>query len=231
MKRAALVLRPEPGNAATAARLAANGVTVRCRPLFAVAPVAWSPPDPADHDALLLTSANAIRYAGEGLRAFAHLPVLAVGPATAAAARDAGLAVALTGSADAVALIAQAHAAGWQRPLHLAGRERQAMPDVLAVTVYASEPLTVDDAEVVRWRGHVALLHSSRAARRLAALVDRARVDRQTIGIAALSDAVAGAAGAGWAGVAIAAAPRDALLVAAAVALIDPPGTPADKRA
>ena len=230
MKRPALVLRPEPGNAATAARLVAAGVVVRRCPLFATTPVAWSPPAAAAHDALLLTSANAVRQAGEGLARYKHLPVVAVGTATATAAREAGLIVALTGTADAVALIAAARAKGWRRPLHLAGRERHALPDITAITVYATEPLAIGDAEVAGWGDHVALLHSPRAARRFATVVDDAGVNRDAIGIAALSRAVAEAAGSGWAKVATAASPTDRMLIAVVVALIDPSGPPADKQ-
>ena len=64
--------------------------------------------------------------------------------------------------------------------------------------------------------GTVALLHSARAARRLAALVDGRR---SAISLAALSPAVAAAAGAGWGHVAAADAPSDAALVALAATL------------
>ncbi len=77
------VLRPEPGNAATAARIAAAGARTIRLPLFAVGPLAWTPPDPAVHDALLLTSANAVRQAGPGLAGYRTLPVHAVGAAPA----------------------------------------------------------------------------------------------------------------------------------------------------
>lgn len=226
----ALVLRPEPGNAATAARLAALGVeTIRC-PLFAVAPLAWSPPDPARFDALLLTSANAARHARSDLSTLAALPVLAVGEATAAAARAAGLRVALTGAADAATLLAVARARGWRHPLHLAGRHRRALPGVEAVAVYDAPPLPVAAATVRGWAGAAALLHSARAARRLAALIDAAGMDRATIALAVLSPAVGQAAGAGWRACEAASAPTDAALVACARALIDRAGAAADKR-
>ena len=45
-------------------------------------------------DGLLLTSANAMRYGGEGLRALRGLKVYAVGEATAEAAREAGFDIA-----------------------------------------------------------------------------------------------------------------------------------------
>ena len=48
-----LVLRPEPGNAETCARLRARGIDAVGMPLFAVVPVDWTCPDPAAFDALL----------------------------------------------------------------------------------------------------------------------------------------------------------------------------------
>ena len=65
--------------------------------------------------------------------------------------------------------------------------------------------------------GQVALIHSPRAAARLAALVPPAA--RATIRLATLSAAVSAAAGEGWARVEHAPAPRDDLLLAIAVAM------------
>ena len=66
MTRPIAVLRPEPGNAATADRIAALGLAAIRLPLFEVRALDWAPPDPAGFDALLLTSANAPRLAGPG---------------------------------------------------------------------------------------------------------------------------------------------------------------------
>ena len=208
------VLRPEPGNSATAARLRALGHRVVQLPLFEVAPLGWSPPDPAGFDALLLTSANAVRHAGPGLAELEALPVLAVGAATAAAARAAGVTVAIT--ADAAALIGAAQ--GHARLLHLSGQETTVSGDervAQAIPVYASNPRTVTATELQTLAGTTALLHSARAAQLLGDLVDAAGIDRATIALAALSPAVAAAAGDGWARIAIAAAPTDSALIAA----------------
>lgn len=221
--RGALVLRPEPGNAETAACLDAAGIDVLRQPLFAIAPVAWQAPDPTGFDALLLTSANAARHAGVGLRALSRLPVLAVGAATATAAQAAGLKVEMTGDQDAATLVVEARARGYGRLLHLAGRDRIAVPLVDAITVYRSDALPVTRADIRNWHGRVALLHSVRAARRFASLVDRDIPG--SIAIAALSPAIAEAAGSGWASVAVADRPTDAALVA----LIDPVRRAVDK--
>ncbi len=213
--RRALVLRPAPGNARTCAAFAAAGVEAVALPLFAVAPVAWTPPDPGRYDALLLTSAQAVRHAGAGIAGLAGLPVVAVGAATAAAARAAGLTVALVGTADAAAIVAQA--AAFPRLLHLAGRDRVAQPGVDTLTVYASEALPVDATAIAAAVDAVVLLHSVRAATRFGALT--VELSRTRVRIAALSAAIAAAAGAGWACVAVAPQPGDAALVQTAVRL------------
>lgn len=212
------VLRPEPGNASTAARLEAAGRRAIRLPLFAIRAIAWEAPDPARFDALLATSANAFRHGGAGLARLTGLPVVAVGEATAAAARAAGFRVTMTGDANAAALAVRLE--DGRRLLHLAGRERTEVgfdAGTETITVYAADALPVPEASVRALAGAVALLHSARAARRLGELADAADL-RGTIRIAALSAAVAAAAGEGWAGVTVAAIPRDAALVAAALA-------------
>lgn len=219
------MLRPEPGNTRTADRFRRAGHVVRQLPLFAVRPLDWQVPDPARYDTLLLTSANAVRQAGAGLAALRHLPVVAVGEATAAAARAAGLSVALTGTGDAGGALTAAARAGLRRPLHLAGRERTVLPGVDAVAVYASEVLPVAPGTLALFRRPVALLHSARAARRLADLTVMEAVDRAGWTLAAFSEVVAAAAGQGWGRVLVAAAPRDGCLLAALDGLTGPAPT------
>lgn len=215
MTRTVVVLRPEPGNGETAARLAALGLRVIRLPLFAVAPVDWSVPPAAAADALLLSSANAVRHGGPGFGALRALPVVAVGAATARAATAAGFTVVLTGDTDAAAAVRAAHAAGLGRLLHLGGRDRvTVVPD--SVAVYASVALPVPCETVAALRDTVALLHSARAARRFAALAGDSRA---AISLVALSPAVAAAAGPGWQQVAAVDEPRDDALVALAATL------------
>lgn len=210
MTRRALVLRPEPGAGATVARLAAAGVAAVAVPLFRVVPVAWSRPA-GTFDALLLTSANAVRHGA--LDAVRDLPVVAVGAATAAAARAAGFEVVATGDGDGTVAV---RAAGGRRLLHLAGRDRVDIAGVTAVTVYASEATTPAPGALDVAEDGVVLLHSARAAARFAAL---SAAPRSRVRLAAISETVAAAAGTGWAQVAAAARPTDAALVALAASL------------
>ncbi len=221
-RRPALVLRPAPGDAATAARLAEAGLAAIRLPLFTIVPLPWAVPE-GGFDTLLLTSANAVRQAGAGLAALSGMPVIAVGSATAEAAGAAGLRVAAVGDTDGVAAIALAHARGWRRILRLTGRERTALGGITDVAVYASDPLPLPKGALDVARGAVALLHSTRAAERFAELIRRDGVPRSEVRLAAISDKVSRAAGSGWGAVGIADAPDDASLVATAATLaIDP---------
>lgn len=214
------VLRPEPGNSATCARIVAAGGTALALPLFEVRALAWTPPPAERFDALFLTSANAVRHTGAALMTYRDLPVFAVGEATASAARAAGLSVAAVGDSNATALASLAGEHGIRSALHLTGRDvaRTALPNIAAtVSVYASEPITPTTAQLDGLAGMVALIHSPRAGARLAALIP----DPAKLRIAAISPAALAAAGGGWADSGVAAHPDDEALIAAALTLAD----------
>jgi uroporphyrinogen-III synthase len=224
MSRPIVVLRPEPGNATTVARIAALGLEPRGVPLFDIRPVSWSVPDPGDHDALLITSANAIRMGGEQLERLRDLPVFAVGSATAEIARAAGFTIVSVGDDGAQALTAAAGQRGIRRALHIGGRDRVLAvggPISQVITVYRSDPRELDRSSLTAIEGAVALLHSSRAAGRFRELAMQSGFDAATIRIGALSSAIAEAAGAGWGGIAVAPVPTDDALLDVARLLAD----------
>lgn len=231
MRRSAVVIRPEPGNARTAERLEAAGVTVVRLPFFGVVPIEWTRPDPDRFDSLLLTSANAIRNAGAGLEALRGFPIIAVGEATAAACLAAGLKVAIVGRGDVESATLLASDAGYTRWLHLAGRHASCGSRARAtVSVYASEPLAISRREMARLEGGIVLLHSTRAARRLRRLAAHHRLKRAATVLVPISAQVADAAGGGWSRIVTAPAPTDAAMVEAARMLaIDPRGGGDDK--
>lgn len=216
-----LILRPEPGAGETAARARALGLDPVAAPLFQVRPLPWQARDPESADALLLTSAHAARLAGPGLAALAALPCYAVGDATAAAAREAGLRAVHAGPSDGAAALRAAAADGARRVLHLCGREHvplsHAHLSIERRVVYAAEPMAAlpEAATAALARGALTLVHSPRAASTLAALVP----ERSRVRLAAISSAAAEAAGEGWAAKAVAAAPRDEALLELAVKL------------
>lgn len=219
------VLRPDPAARVTAAAIEARGQQTIRLPLFAVRPLDWQPPSPQAFDALVLTSANTLRHGGAALGAYHGLPTYAVGEATAQAARRHGFDVAFTGTRGATDLLAEIGRRGVARALHIAGRDRQIEaggPIGAVIAVYASEALPVDSAALTGLTGNVALLHSERAARRLRELIDGAGLDRIGVALAAISPAVARAAGDGWRALAVAERPVDPALIDAAIALADP---------
>lgn len=119
------VARPEPGATRTGAALAALGHAPLVAPVLAVRPTGERPPG-GPFDALLLTSANAV----PALRDIPSLPVFAVGPRTAALAREAGLGPVHAGPGDAAglaSLVSQILPPG-ARLLHAAGAERKPEP-------------------------------------------------------------------------------------------------------
>jgi len=212
--RKLLLLRPEPGLSQSAARAKQLGLEVIACPLFRVDPVGWDVPDPADYDALLLTSANAARLAGEGLESLKSLPVHAVGEATASAARLAGLRVVNTGWAGAAELLATLPSSA--RLLHLAG-EHRIPPEpghrIDRRVVYRSA--TVEEPGLPPLEGLVAAVHSPRAGARLAELAD----GKGGAAVAAISPAAAAACRDGWERVESAVRPDDESLLAVAAML------------
>ena len=216
--RRILVLRPEPGASETLARAGKLGLDAVSIPLFEVEPVAWDLPDPRLFDGLLLTSANAVRFSGAHLNDLAHLPVYAVGEATATAARNADLDVVATGDSGVDRLLDSI--APGVRLLHLAGEDRKvpaSRQSVTHVTVYRSKPVAAPGLADVK--ASIALIHSPRAGRRFAELVS----DRSAIAIAAISPAAAEAAGQGWESVHVAERPTDDAILALAARLCNKP--------
>ena len=212
--RRLLLIRPEPGLSESAARASGLGLDVVTRPLFRIEPVEWKAPDPSLYDALLLTSANAVRQAGPALAGFRGLPAYAIGAATAEAAHAAGLRLAGVGRNDIEELLTEIH--GSPRLLHLAGehrREPETAHSIDRVTVYLSA--MIDDPDLPPLGGLVAAVHSPRAAARLAGLA----TSRDRTAIAAISGAAADACGPGWERVEVAARPDDMSLLAVAAML------------
>ncbi len=212
MSRPLLILRPEPGNSATAARAAALKISAAQHPLFIVRPEPWTSPDPKGFDALLLTSANALRHGGAELAKLHSLPVIAVGAATAEAARAEGFTVIAEGARGAQAALDLVPAA--TRILWLCGRDRSALASggkkIAHITVYAADPTTVHiDLSVPS----VALIHSTRAGKRFSEISGDQKSHHSLI---AISVAAAAAAGSGWRSVDITDTPTDAAMLALA---------------
>ena len=222
-RRRLLSVRPEAEAERTAAAAARAGWEMVSAPLLEIAPAPWRPPE-GSFDALLLTSAQAVRQAGPLPAAIAALPVVAVGAATAQAARAAGLRVVTEGDTDGSAAIARARAAGLARLLHLGGADRAPLTvpgdvHVESCAVYRARAVGRLPDEAVRELGagtiFATLLMSPRSAALFAKLADAAGVARGAQRLVGISAAAAAAAGAGWRDVAVAARPTLAAVLAA----------------
>lgn len=208
-----LLLRPEPGLSASAERARTLGIDVICCPLFQVEQLEWDATSPTDFDALLLTSANAVRHAGPMLSRLANLPVHAVGDATATAARDAGLNVESVGFGNSEDLLAMIPPS--LRLLHLTGENHRQVDDARIDRRIVYRAGVIPSPGLPPLHGLVVAVHSPRAGARLAELSSQ----RASTVIAAISDAAAAACGEGWEEVAVAEKPNDESLLALAASL------------
>lgn len=197
--RSVVVLRPEPGASDTKDRAAALGLKPIVMPLFEVTPVTWQAPDPAAFDALLLTSANAVRHGGEQLQQLRGLKAHCVGRATADSARAAGLDIGSVGKAGVERLLDSIETD--ERLLHLCGEERtpvgEPKQEITTIAVYRAAELP-RPPNIAQATGAIVLVHSPRAGARFAELADETHLDRGSIAIAAISEAAAHATGEGW---------------------------------
>lgn len=216
-----VVIRPQPGNAASVAAATSLGMTAYGFALFEMVAKSWEAALPGRHDALLIGSAQVFRLGGTGLAVLRDLPVYAVGEATAEAARAAGFAVVATGEGamqGLLDLLDPAH----RRLLRLTGEERVMLQLPKGTTVdervvYASRAAPLPD-ELVALLAQPAIvaLHSAEAARHLTAQCVTHGIKRARLRLAALSQRIAAAAGDGWGEVAVAAYPQDKALLALA---------------
>ena len=215
--RKVIVLRPEPGASETLAKARELGLEPVSVPLFDIEAMDWAMPDGA-FDGVLLTSANAVRQAGDALQELRALPAYAVGDATAEAARDAGFDIKATGDAGVERLLGSIDQE--LRLIHLCGEDRKqvtARQEITPVAVYRSK--AVVGPKLDRLNGNVVLVHSPRAGARLGELVE----DKSDIAIVAISKAAADAAGGGWESVQAANEPTDDAMLALAAELCNKP--------
>ena len=214
--RCLVVLRPEPGATETVRKARQRGLDAVASPLFEVEPVTWDVPNLNAADALLLTSANAVRFGGANLEALKSLPVYAVGAATAKAAREAGFEIAITGDRGVDELLSGTSPG--EKLIHICGEHRRAPSDPLQaitpITVYRSRERPSPEISAVERA--VVLVHSPRAAAVFRKMLAAANLSRASVAIAAISAAAAEAAGGDWESVDVAERPSDEALLALA---------------
>ncbi|MCC2601411.1 uroporphyrinogen-III synthase [Sphingopyxis yananensis] len=216
-----LIIRPQPVAEQSCQRAQALGLDAHSLPLFAAQAIRWAVPDIAPYDALLVTSAQAMRLGGAGLQQLLPLPVYAVGAASADAARAKGFRVEQVGDSDGQTLLGEMQTKGIRTILWLNGRDHSVLDGGLAqlhrLPCYAVDRI----APPPQWHDlvkneAVLMAHSTRAAEYLNDLVPSPR-DHLTL--IAISSKVAAAAGAGWGQMLVADHPTDAAMLAVAAKL------------
>lgn len=224
MNRPLALLRPEPGWSVSAAAARGMGIEVAGHALFEAEALAWAPPA-GTFDALLVGSAAVCRMGGARLGDLVHLPVHAVGAATAAAARAAGFTVARVGEGGLQRLLDD-QAGERRRFLRLCGEARVSVvpnpgQEIVDCAVYRMRPLPLTRrfADCLDTRHPLIALHSAAAARHFAQEFGRLGLDRRPLHLLALGPRILEAAGPGWGARHVAEHPDDAALLAKAAAL------------
>ena len=192
---AVLAIRPEPGLSSTLALGRQMGLTMHGFALSRVTAVEWELPSLARFDALLIGSANAMRLGGENLAKLTHLPVHAVGEATANEARAAGFTVERLGKGGLQTVIDAV-----EPPVHylrLVGNEYVDLnlPKGVSfepVQVYEVRPRAFLDPHLeLLNKDIIVLLHSAAMTRQFVTECDRLEVDRNRITLAAMGERIA----------------------------------------
>jgi len=212
-----VLLRPQPGNDASAMRAREMGLTVIQVPLFDVLPADGGPMPAGPFDALLLTSINGVRFGATIMTAFAGIPIYAVGEATAYAARLAGHENVITGGGDAQSTAAMIAADGRRSVLHVAGEEVRPYDSlgvsVVRYTVYRTveRDIAAVRAALSRLGQAVIAVHSPRAGIQLTLLIPTTR--RMRLHVVAISENAARVCGKGWASLTVSERPDDTALL------------------
>lgn len=212
-----LAIRPEPGLTATLALGRQMGLDMHGFALSQVLAVDWELPSLEQFDALLLGSANAIRHGGVKLSKLTHLPVHAVGEATAREAEEAGFTIARTGKGGLQTVLDAV-----PPPIHylrLVGSEYVELSPPEGVFF---EPIQVYQTQFRQFLKEpaqlldeqpVVLLHSAAMTRQFVNECNRLGADRRRITLAAMGPRIAEPAGEGWRAIHVSDTPSDTALL------------------
>ncbi|UGY18617.1 uroporphyrinogen-III synthase [Bradyrhizobium septentrionale] len=198
-----LVTRPHPDNDATLATLRGRGFDALAAPVLRFEPLPFHDDDDSDYDAVILTSANALRAVDLTASRLLLLPLFAVGAHTADAARAAGFDRVIVAKGDAGGLrdlvLARVkageleasatllHLAGADLSRDLAGELGEKGLTVVTHTTYRMAPVSAFPREVsdaFMANRITAVLHYSR--RSAQAFLDAIRADGLEISALAL---------------------------------------------
>ncbi len=212
-----LAIRPEPGLSSTLALGRQMGLAMHGFALSRVVPVEWEVPSLQRFDALLIGSANAMRLGGDNLARLTHLPVHAVGEATAREARAAGFEIERLGKGGLQTVLDAV-----EPPVHylrLVGNEYVELdwPQGVSfepIQVYAVQPRSfLDKPARLLVEQVIVLLHSAAMTCQFVSECDRLGVDRSRVTLASMGPRIVEPAGEGWRAIHIAHEPSDEALL------------------
>lgn len=171
-----ILLRPNTGALQSAAIARGYGFDPIIAPASEIHPLPWDMPPAHDFDAIMITSANALRMANksqtkDALRQYSHLPLFAVGQATAQLARDMGFTIAAIGKGGAKALWPLIREYGAKNIVRLVGRDYVPLDDkpvnFTTIMTYEARALPMHSAleKLLQQNDgpHIFAFHSARA--------------------------------------------------------------------
>jgi len=218
-----LILRPIEGAQSTAAKAQALGLNPIVDPLFDIRPLPWTAPSADQYDAIMFSSANAVKMAGPNLQEYKALPALAVGPVTRQACEAAGFDVLETGVSGVQSLADKLPEGSFDRILRLSGKEYTSVKSdrsIHHVAIYESVCIGLSQlAETALKNGSIVLIHSMRAAQMLLSEMKKNEIALDKNHIVAISSKAAEAAGNGWKSVHFVDQPTDEALLRLAARL------------
>lgn len=169
-----ILLRPSQGAQQSAIIARQMGFDPIIAPASQIAPLPWDAPPAQNFDAIMITSANALRMAHlskpEIIAQYKHLPLFAVGKATAKLAQDMGFTIAAMGQGGAKALWPHIISHGAKNILRLVGRDYVAVDNdvnICTIMVYEARALPINDtlkSLIMSATGpHIFAFHSAKA--------------------------------------------------------------------
>ncbi|APG61502.1 hypothetical protein LPB140_00080 [Sphingorhabdus lutea] len=198
-----LITRPEPGASSTLKLAQQMGMDAVKFPFFEIAPHIWDAPPAADFDAIMLTSANALRHGGEKLRQYIALPAYCVGQSTANLAQQMGFDIAHVGRGGAASIMPLLRAHHRRHIFCPSGGHRAILTDeqtsgltLFPASLYMAQRVNMTSAmiEAIK-QADIISIYSARAAQYLSEISKQYEIDLSGKFIAALSHQIAAAMG------------------------------------
>ena len=170
-----ILLRPKEAAEQSAEIARKKGFNPVIAPATEISALVWDAPPAQEFDAIMITSANALRYGGDAVRQYIHLPLFAVGKATAALAEELGFKIAAIGKGGAKALWPQIKQSGVKNIVRLVGRDYVPIDDkhiqICTIIVYEARALPMHvnlerllcDNDGHNDKPHIFAFHSAKA--------------------------------------------------------------------